>query len=225
MLTRLANISGLSIFFHSMQSVFIELRQTSRNYRMRQKGLKCAGCFSKTSGGIRLDLGCGSSKRPGFIGVDLNRAADLQWDIGWGLPFDDNSIFEIRSDHFFEHLELPKVVEVFSECRRVLIPGGTLDFSVPHLDPYVDAYLRRDYKLLSERITDIPVGQEDLYGTCFDLICWLLHRAGDHRSMFDRESIIAKLTIAGFTKTKIRTFDRNRDLNWRFSSIYVTAVK
>ena len=159
------------------------------------------------------------------MGLDLSPDADIQWDIRWGLPFDDNSVIEIRSDHFLEHLELPMVVEVLRECRRVLVPGGMLYFTVPHLDPYVDAYLRRDWQFLKEKITDIPEGQEDLYSTCFDRIAWLLHRAGEHKSLFDRDSVIAKLRVVGFTDVRIREFDPNRDINWRFSSIYVGAVK
>ena len=50
---------------------------------------------------ICLDLGCGSTKRPGFIGLDLSIYADITWDISWGIPFKDNSVKEIRSDHFF----------------------------------------------------------------------------------------------------------------------------
>lgn len=213
-----------SAFSMILQKIF-KIRQNLHNGQLRKRSLKYAHHLAKTSAEIKLDLGCGASKRPGFIGLDLNKAADLQWNILWGLPFDENSVFEIRSDHFFEHLELSDVVRIFSECRRILVPGGTLDFTVPHFDPYVDAYLRRDYKFLRERITDIPEGQEDLYGTCFDLISWLLHRSGEHRSMFDRDSILHKLKMAGFKKITIREFDPNIDVNWRFSSINVVAVK
>jgi len=215
----------LSILLQATHNAFLEVRQNLRNSRMKERGLKYAKRLSRTRTEIKLNLGSGSNKRTDFVGVDLKKAADLQWNIRWGLPFENESVMTIRSDHFFKHLELPDVVKIFSECKRVLIPGGILDFSVPHLDPYIDAYLKRDYKFLSERITDIPEGQEDLYGTCFDRISWLLHRAGEHKSMFDRDSIIAKLRIAGFTKIRIRVFDPTIDYNQRFSSIYVVAVK
>jgi len=214
-----------SIFLQAMHRIFLELKQNLRNGRIRKRGLKYADRLARTRTEIKLDLGCGCSSRPGFVGVDLNKEADLQWNIHWGLPFADDSIKEIRSDHFVEHLELTDVIGVFSECHRVLVQSGALDFSVPHLDPYIDAYLRRDYQFLSEKINDIPKGQEDLYSTCFDRISWLLYRAGEHKSLFDRDSIIAKLRLAGFSNLRIRAFDPNRDINWRFSSIYVVAVK
>ena len=208
-----------------MYSALVAVWQPIRQFGIRQRSLRYANRLDSSNAEMRLDLGCGSSKRSGFVGIDLTPEADIQWDIRWGIPFADKRVLEIRSDHFFEHLELSVVVKVFRECRRVLVPGGMLDFTIPQFDPYVDAYLRRDYQILNERITDIPKGQEDLYGTCFDRISWLLHRAGEHKSLFDRDSIIAKLRVAGFTDVTIREFDPDKDVNWRFSSNYVVAVK
>ena len=174
---------------------------------------------------IRLDLGCGATSRNGFIGIDMNTQADLQWDVRWGLPFASATASEIRSDHFFEHLTLKEVVETFRECRRVMKPGAILDFTIPHFDPYLDAYIRRDLGFLQSKINDVPVGDEYLYNKSFDLISWLLHRQGEHKSMFDRDSIIAKLEVAGFTDVKTRQFDPQRDTNCRYSSVYVVAIK
>jgi predicted SAM-dependent methyltransferase len=216
------NISSL---LRIMRHALREIRQDVQRSKMRQKGMQYAHSLTQRHAEIKLDLGCSFFKRPDFIGIDLSQGADIRWDLHWGLPFDDNRVLEIRSDHFFEHLELPIMVEVLRECRRVLRPGGVLDFTVPHLDPYMHAYLQRDWQFLREKITDVPQGQEDLYSTCFDRIAWLLHRAGEHKALFDRESIIAKLRVAGFTDIKTREFEPNRDMNWRFSSIYVVAVK
>lgn len=174
---------------------------------------------------IKLDLGCGSSKREGFIGIDLSPEADIQWDLTQGLPFEDETVSVIRSDHFFEHLELTDLIKLLKECRRVLIPGGTLDFSVPHLDPYLAAYLSKNYNFLRDKINDVPDGEEILYNTCFDRISWLLLRNGEHKSMFDKDSIIAKVKLAGFNIVTTREYDPKKDINPRFSSIYVVAIK
>lgn len=174
---------------------------------------------------LRLDLGCGDHPREGHIGIDLSPRADLRWDLTWGIPFADESVADIRSDHLFEHLDLPIVVEVLRECRRVLEPNGGLDFTVPHIDPYLDAYLRRDMDLLKEKIHDVPPERESLYSTCFDRISWLLLREGEHRSIYDRESIIAKVRQAGFREVRTREYEPSRDTDRRFSSCYVVAVK
>lgn len=193
--------------------------------KRKRLGIERAKNFAKTVGELRLDLGCGSFKRPGFVGVDLSPHADIQWDIQLGLPFEDNSITEIRSDHFFEHLELPCVVEILRQCHRVLVPDGVLDFTVPHLDPYLEAYLNKDLEFFKEKIFDIPKGQEGLYETCFDRLAWLLCRSGEHKSLFDKESILQKVKLAGFTNVTTRKFDERRDTNFRYSSIYVVAMK
>jgi predicted SAM-dependent methyltransferase len=192
---------------------------------MKRRGIGQAKEFANTVDELRLDLGCGSFKRPGFVGIDLLTTADIQWDIRWGLPFEDNSITEIRSDHFFEHLELPDLVDVLQECRRVLASGGVLDFTVPHLDPYLGAYLHKDFDYLKEKIYDVSQGQEALYGTCFDRIAWLLYRSGEHKSLFDKESIVAKVKLAGFENVTTREFDPAKDADPRFSSVYVVAIK
>ena len=111
---------------------------------------------------IRLDLGCGSIKRHGFTGLDLSIYPDIIWDISWGIPFNDNSVKEIRSDYFFEHLELLMVYKVLQECLRVLVPGGILDFTVPHIDPYIRAHLKNDFDFIKNKIYDIPNGQSFL---------------------------------------------------------------
>lgn len=184
-----------------------------------------AAKFVKKIHPLKLDIGSGAVARPGFIGIDLSAGADIVWDLQWGLPFPDNTVSEIRSDHCFEHLELSLVLKVFAECYRVLIPGGLLDFSVPHFDPYLDAYLRHDYTFLREQIFDIPKDQADIYGTCFDRIVWLLYRNGEHKSMFDRRSILDKVQLAGFSNVNHREYDPVRDVKYRFSSIYVVAIK
>jgi len=134
-------------------------------------------------------------------------------------------VAEIRSDHCFEHLELPIVLDVLRECHRVLVPGGALDFTVPHIDPYLEAYQRRDFGFLRDKIVDVPSQQSELYGTCFDLIAWLLLRSGEHKSLFDRDSIVAKVRLAGFEDVQTRGYDPARDGDPRFSSVYVVAIK
>ena len=176
-------------------------------------------------GATRLDLGSGGKGRPGTIGIDLHPHADFRWDLTQGIPCDDNSVMKIFSDHFFEHLPLTQMVSLLRECHRVLIPGGRLRFTIPHIDPYIEAWLHNDYDFIASKINDIPPGLESLYATPFDRISWLLLRDGEHRAIFDRQSILHKVRLAGFGQVETSTFDPAVDLNPRFSSIYVEATK
>jgi predicted SAM-dependent methyltransferase len=91
--------------------------------------------------GVRLDLGCGYVKPPGFIGIDNligertqvkdeENAPDIVMDLNREpLPFPDNSCVEVRSSHFLEHSVLDHVID---ESYRVLLPNGTFLFTVPY---------------------------------------------------------------------------------------------
>lgn len=187
-------------------------------------GHRRAKQLSKTKN-IKLDLGSSGSIRKEFIGIDLSKGAGLRWDLTWGIPFLNDSVDEIRSDHFFEHLKVDDLLFVLSECYRVLKKGSKLDFTVPHIDPYLKAYLKKDMTFLKKRVTDIPLEYKSIYNNPHDILMWLLYRNGDHKISFDRESIINKIKHVGFKSVKARKYNKKRDINKRFSSVYITAIK
>lgn len=80
-----------------------------------------------------LDLGCGTRKRPGAIGVDINPAtgADIIHDLGdFPYPFNDNSFQEIYVDNVLEHLE--NVVKTMEELHRISQPNAVIKIIVPY---------------------------------------------------------------------------------------------
>lgn len=80
---------------------------------------------------MKLNLGCGDKKREGYCNVDLCGEPDLRCDLtAFPWPFEDNSIDEVFSEHFLEHvLDFEKTVR---EIHRILKPGGIMHFKVPH---------------------------------------------------------------------------------------------
>jgi ubiquinone/menaquinone biosynthesis C-methylase UbiE len=82
---------------------------------------------------IAIELGCGPSKKKGYLGVDklaipgVDFIADLESGLGF-LP--DNSVDEIYTSNFLEHIDN---FELFmKECHRVIKPGGEIRIIVPH---------------------------------------------------------------------------------------------
>ncbi|MBU1726455.1 MAG: methyltransferase domain-containing protein [Candidatus Omnitrophica bacterium] len=195
------------------------------NAQIKIKGLRQAKRLAKENYPLKLNLGCGAYRIKDFVGVDMCSQADLRWDLQWGLPFKDESVLEIRSNHCFEHLGLADLITLLKECKRVLVKGGILDFSVPHINPYLSAYLKNDVKFLSEKIYDIPEEKRHLYSTSFDKLSWLLLRDGEHKSIFDKEAILEKVKFAGFSNVSVREYDVSRDGDYRYSSVYVMAKK
>ena len=57
---------------------------------------------------FKLDLGCGPHKEDGYVGVDITQVgtkADIQHDLlQFPWPFEDSSVDELFSSHFFEHV-------------------------------------------------------------------------------------------------------------------------
>lgn len=90
--------------------------------------------MDNNSNQITLNLGCGNTKKPDEIGVDIIKtdAADIICNLDkYPLPFSSDSIDRIYSNHCFEHIN--DLVALMTEVHRILKPGGILDFTVPHV--------------------------------------------------------------------------------------------
>jgi len=88
---------------------------------------------SAGSGKKILDVGCGTNKYPGAIGMDFNprTAADVIHDCGVvPYPFADNEFDEVISRHAAEHV--PDVMAFISELHRITRPGGRIKLVTPH---------------------------------------------------------------------------------------------
>lgn len=83
---------------------------------------------------LRLDLGAGDIKRPGFTSVDLyDAAADIKADLA-SLPIKDNSVAEIACIQVLEHIHFAESEQVLREMYRVLEPGGFAMIETPDID-------------------------------------------------------------------------------------------
>jgi SAM-dependent methyltransferase len=84
---------------------------------------------------IKLDLGCGPNKRPGFVGVDAISfdGVDVVTDLRHApWPWADASVSEAHASHFVEHLTAIERITFVNELYRVLVPGGTVAIVTPH---------------------------------------------------------------------------------------------
>lgn len=77
--------------------------------------------------GLKLDLGCGARKKPGFFGIDIRNLpeVDLVSDVLIALgAIPSGTISEVRCNHFVEHLFPLTRIALANEIHRVLVPGG-----------------------------------------------------------------------------------------------------
>ena len=80
---------------------------------------------------IKIDIGCGKNKKPGFTGIDINPDSDA--DIiasALDLPLSDESVDEVCSQHLVEHFTPDEAQKFFDEVYRVLKKGGTASIKV-----------------------------------------------------------------------------------------------
>jgi SAM-dependent methyltransferase len=82
---------------------------------------------------MKLDLGCGQNKEPGYVGMDIipGPAVDVVHSFdSFPYPFDDNVFDEVKCMSSLEHVE--DLVKTVSEIHRILKPGGILKVWCPH---------------------------------------------------------------------------------------------
>ena len=86
-----------------------------------------------TGPGEILDIGCGSAKTPGAVGLDIS--ADTDADIVHNLdelpyPIEDASFDQILMQDVIEHVREP--IKVLEELHRIARPGARIQLRTPH---------------------------------------------------------------------------------------------
>jgi len=145
----------------------------------------------KVSGkGLKLHLGCGSIKIPGFINVDIDpnvSAVDVVDDACTLSRFNNNSASLIYACHVLEHFSHNEIIPILKRWFEILEPGGELRISVPDTDRIVKVYNKNWQHFQtppnSPWIGLIYGGQNDKYdfhktGFNFTYLKYLMEQAG-----------------------------------------------
>lgn len=129
-----------------------------------------------TSGPVRVDLGCGSAKREGFIGLDfvegpqVDHVVDLTAE---RFPFEDATVDEVFSAHFLEHIESPN--HVMSEIGRICKDGARIEFWTPYAFSEEGFLYGHLHYLTEEPWMHFCVSHRDFFAEMLGGR-WLLHR-------------------------------------------------
>lgn len=82
---------------------------------------------------MKLDIGCGTSKKDGYLGVDKLSlpGVDIQHDLNiFPYPFESGSVDEVWMDQVLEHLDEP--VKVIEEIYRICKNEALVTIGVPY---------------------------------------------------------------------------------------------
>ena len=91
---------------------------------------------------LKLNLGCGNKRMPGFVNVDKFGSPDLRHDLEvFPWPWPDNSVGEVVMNHVLEHLgeSTATFLGIMKELYRVCAGGARVVIAVPH--PRSDDFL------------------------------------------------------------------------------------
>jgi hypothetical protein len=85
-------------------------------------------------GPLRLDLGCGPNKAPGFVGVDVRSfpGVDVVLDLRGKWPWQDGTVDELYCSHFVEHLDGDERIHFVNEAYRIMKVGAKATIITPH---------------------------------------------------------------------------------------------
>jgi SAM-dependent methyltransferase len=81
---------------------------------------------------VLIDLGCGTRKREGYLGMDRVNlpGVDIVYEVESSIPLEDNTVDGIWSNFFFEHVS--NLVRLLQEIYRISRPGALIEFTVPY---------------------------------------------------------------------------------------------
>lgn len=93
---------------------------------------KLAERWADLNGLMKVDIGGGIFAKEGYTTIDLRDTADIQADLDYGIPLEDNSVGVLNASHIIEHLKDP--CKTMREIHRVLAPNGFAFIEVPSTD-------------------------------------------------------------------------------------------
>lgn len=183
---------------------------------------------------LRVNLGCGSDKRPGWVNVDLGLDVPrrqrrqqhfIAYDLRRGLPMPPESCALIYSSHFFEHLTYREGLHLMRNCYAALAPGGRFRLALPDFRKVFAAYVAHDLSLF-DLMTDAL--EEPAQRLLADYVTYAVYQFGEHKCIYDEERLEAILCSIGFHSVRPSAFEAGIDPDTpvrRKYSFYMDAIK
>lgn len=127
---------------------------------------------------LKLDLGAGGVRLPGYVAIDDSLGHDVR-----SLPFRDGSVDEIRASHVLEHIPYKEAQPTLQHWFDLLKPGGVVKIAVPDFDKIVTWYAEN-------RGTELPIE------------AWLMggqtNSLDEHKAIYQQQKLSGLLQSVGF---------------------------
>lgn len=154
------------------------------------------------TGKIKINLGSGHWKLPGWVNVDLDRESlpQICANLARGLPFRDGVADLMHSEDFIDQLELDRARMFLGECHRILRPGGVIRILTPDLEKLAHLYLNDQDRL--KYLWNEHVGVALQTGTAGEIFNTGMRFAG-HTFLYDAETFMQVTAECGFEARQV----------------------
>jgi len=220
---------------HLITQVKFEMHMLS--VRMRSGGKAKAFRGKKD---LLVNIGAGDCGLDGWVNMDGYKCDGVNclYDPRAKMPFEDNSVKGIFSEHFFEHIHYTEEAPTFlKECHRVLQPGGVLRLIVPDAGRYLKAYAAQDpwaelkpLRPLDDDGVDPYFGWS--YNTPMELMNAVFRQSQEHKFAYDYETMEFIMRQNGFSQIQQQSYQKSAlpelaidQESRKTESLYVEATK
>ena len=162
---------------------------------------------------MKIEFGCGETPtKPGFLTCDIRDLPGIDfvcvaWDIDQHVAAE--SVEEIFSRHFFEHLTFQQGQRLMQTWYHILQVGGVCEIMVPNMDYHIQQWLN-------------PRNNKDFGHACAGFWGWQRGTFDDtwdiHKSGYNYDSLARLMSVTGFRE--IRRLDDGQGIH-----LHVTALK
>ncbi len=212
------NDTELDSFLKGMLIALKEELETEITFnKEKNNNYKKAIELSKTIKNVQL--GCGNHLLFNYINIDINSNSDIFWDIRKSLPFADNSINRIFSEHVFEHLDYPiSANKLLEESYRVLNTGGEFIIGIPDCDYPLEDIINDGNKNMNKAIQKWYKKRDDVISsmnTNLDYLNYVMrdqlfhHKYHPHYWGYNEKNLSLLLKKHGFKDIKKWKIDKS----------------
>jgi predicted SAM-dependent methyltransferase len=176
----------------------------------------------------KVQFGCGPERKGGWINTDMWPGPwakpDFCLDVSRPLPFPDETVDTIYSEHMLEHLDYPKTAYQFlKECLRVLKPDGLMHVGVPDLDLILADFHRTKIESFHSISSSDP---RYVLNHPVEILNYFFHQGGDHKFLYNEAFLKELLGEVGFVAAARRAYDSSLDSPHREAeTLYIVARK
>jgi len=216
----------MKLLIKQSKKIFQDFKFELFAYKTNLKGVRKAKKF-KNLASLKLHLASGIVNKADWINIDLHsKMTELNLDLRRKLPFKDNSIDEIYSEHFLEHLEYPdEALSFLKELYRIIKPNKIVSCGVPDSCYPMKSYVEGENAEYFKNAKSSGWHPETCE-TIMDQINFHFRQEGEHKYAYDAQSLINIHKKAGFQNVDLRDFNPEIDSESRQpGTIYCVAIK